>query len=150
MEQATMATNNPNTSSTTSTPTPTSTTTETTEEQDIKVHGLSLTPLTQCAHWNSPLDIIAIRHACCGKFYACISCHDAVECNDSLENSHTSSVWPLSQRNERAVLCGKCKHVLRIDEYLSCGSVCTRCGAGFNPGCKGHWRLYFETEGGGD
>jgi uncharacterized CHY-type Zn-finger protein len=132
----TMATNNPTPASNSKS--------ASTEEQDhrIKVHGLSLTPLTQCKHWNSPLDIIAIRHACCGRFYACISCHDALE-------NHKSSIWPLSQRDERAVLCGKCKHVLRIDEYLSCGSVCTRCGAGFNPGCKGHWGMYFEMEEGG-
>lgn len=116
--------------------------TTTAQEQSytqIQVYGISLTPLTQCKHWHSPLDIIAIRHPCCGKFYACITCHDALE-------THKSSVWPLSQRDEPVVLCGRCKHVLRIDEYLSCGSVCTSCGAGFNPGCKGHWGLYFEME----
>jgi uncharacterized CHY-type Zn-finger protein len=120
----------------------TTSTTGTEDGNEVQVHGLSLTPQTQCTHWNSPLDIIAIRHACCGKFYACISCHDALE-------EHTSNVWPLSQRNEQAVLCGKCKHVLRIDEYLSCGSVCTSCEAGFNPGCKGHWGMYFEMKEGG-
>ena len=115
----------------------TTSTTGTEDGNGVQIHGLSLTPQTQCKHWNSPLDIIAIRHACCGKFYACISCHDALE-------EHISSVWPLSQRNERAILCGKCRHVLRVDEYLSSGSVCTSCGAEFNPGCKGHWGLYFE------
>lgn len=117
--------------------TPTMTTEQPPKQTQTQVHGLSLTPLTQCIHWNSPLDIIAIGHACCRKFYACISCHDALE-------DHTSSAWPFSQRDERAVLCGKCGHVLRIDEYLRCGSVCTGCGAGFNPGCKNHWGLYFE------
>jgi uncharacterized CHY-type Zn-finger protein len=141
---ATQSTNSPNAAPTTATATdntntaPTLTTTEQSQIQP-QAHGISITPLTQCQHWNSPLDIIAIRHACCGKFYACISCHDALE-------NHTSSVWPLFQRDERAVLCGKCKHVLRIDEYLSCGSVCTSCGSGFNPGCKGHWGMYFEME----
>jgi uncharacterized CHY-type Zn-finger protein len=138
LDQGTMAINNPNPASATSTP-PTPPTGEQSLEKDYQVHGLSLTPLTQCAHWNSPLDIIAIRHACCGKLYACISCHDALE-------DHPPGVWPLSQRNERAVLCGKCRHVLQIDEYLSSGSVCTSCGAGFNPGCKGHWGMYFEME----
>jgi uncharacterized CHY-type Zn-finger protein len=140
----TTSTNSSNTASTTNANTAsTSMSTKTpTQEQintQVQVHGLSLTTLTQCTHWNSPLDIIAIRHACCGKFYACISCHDALE-------EHTSSVWPLPQRDERAVLCGNCKHVLRIDEYLSCGSVCTQCEARFNPGCKGHWGMYFEME----
>jgi uncharacterized CHY-type Zn-finger protein len=142
MDRGSAAMNKPNTASTTSTTKTTSSPEDQSTENDIKVRGLSLTPLTQCKHWNSPFDIIAIRHACCEKFYACISCHDALE-------NHISSVWSHSQRHERAVLCGKCKHVLQIDEYLSCGSVCTSCGAGFNPGCKGHWGLYFEMEEGG-
>ncbi|KAF1847256.1 zinc finger CHY domain-containing protein [Cucurbitaria berberidis CBS 394.84] len=104
------------------------------------VHGLSVTPLTQCSHWHSPLDIIAIKHYCCNKFYACISCHDACE-------DHKPDVWPISHNNERAVLCGACKYVLTVDEYMKSGSQCTKCGSGFNPGCKGHWGLYFELAG---
>jgi uncharacterized CHY-type Zn-finger protein len=107
----------------------------------IQVHGLSVSPTTQCAHWNSDLDIIAIKHACCSKFYACITCHNELE-------SHEPAVWPISKREERAVLCGKCKYVLTVDEYLHSGSCCTSCGAGFNPGCKGHWGMYFEIMGG--
>ena len=103
------------------------------------VHGISVTPLTQCAHWHSPLDIIAIKHYCCQKYYACISCHDAGE-------THKSGVWPRSRRGDGAVLCGACKHVLSIEEYLNSGSRCTQCGKGFNPGCKNHWDLYFEVD----
>ncbi|KAK7181358.1 hypothetical protein PSPO01_12652 [Paraphaeosphaeria sporulosa] len=95
--------------------------------------------LTHCVHWSSPLDIIAIQHFCCRKFYACISCHDASE-------THASDVWPISKRGESAVLCGKCKHILTIEEYLKSGSVCTRCAGAFNPGCKNHWNLYFEVK----
>lgn len=102
------------------------------------VFGLSVTPQTRCSHWASPLDIIAIKHACCQKFYACISCHDACE-------DHKSAVWPRSQRSEQAILCGECKHVLAIHEYMRCRSTCTHCGSGFNPRCKGHWGLYFEV-----
>jgi uncharacterized CHY-type Zn-finger protein len=104
------------------------------------VHGLDVSPLTQCAHWHSPLDIIAIKHFCCDKFYACISCHIACE-------THTSGVWPRERRGEEAVLCGHCKHVLTIDEYMASGSRCTKCESRFNPGCKNHWGLYFEMEG---
>ncbi|RYN29245.1 hypothetical protein AA0112_g7349 [Alternaria arborescens] len=107
-----------------------------TQEAPI-VHGISVTPLTQCTHWHSPLDIIAIKHFCCQKFYACISCHDACE-------SHKSFVWPLARRDESAVLCGQCKHILTISEYMESGSKCTRCASAFNPGCKNHWALYFE------
>ena len=103
------------------------------------VHGLSVTQLTQCAHWHSALDIIAIKHFCCQKFYACISCHDAGE-------SHKSGVWPRSQRSEKAVLCGACKHVLSVDEYMNSGSKCTKCREAFNPGCKNHWDMYFEVD----
>lgn len=103
------------------------------------VHGISVTPLTQCAHWHSPLDIIAIKHFCCQRFYACISCHDESE-------THKSGIWPESQREEKAVLCGACKHVLKIDEYMDSGSKCTQCGERFNPGCKNHWDLYFELD----
>ncbi|CAN9267945.1 unnamed protein product [Alternaria alternata] len=103
----------------------------------VTVHGVSVTPLTQCAHWHSPLDIIAIKHFCCQKFYACISCHDACE-------SHMSSVWPFARRDESAVLCGQCKHILTISEYMESGSKCTQCASAFNPGCNNHWELYFE------
>lgn len=126
-----------------STMSPLSSSTTTTTNQPPQVHGLSLTSHTQCTHWSSPLDIIAIRHFCCNKFYACISCHKALEC-------HPPTVWPLSQRHERAVLCGQCGHVLSVEEYLRCGSACTRCEVGFNPGCKGHWGMYFELEHGED
>jgi uncharacterized CHY-type Zn-finger protein len=53
------------------------------------VHGTNLSPTTQCAHWHSPLDIIAIKHFCCKKFYACVSCHDEGE-------RHGSVPWPSS------------------------------------------------------
>ncbi|OAK93873.1 zinc finger CHY domain protein [Phaeosphaeriaceae sp. SRC1lsM3a] len=102
------------------------------------VHGLSVTDRTQCAHWHSSLDIIAIKHFCCSKFYACISCHDACE-------DHKSGTWPRDRRDERAVLCGECKHELTVDEYMKSGSKCTECGSAFNPGCKNHWDLYFEV-----
>lgn len=118
--------------------TTTTTSTTTTIPPPPHVHGIATTPLSQCTHWHSPLDIIAIKHVCCGKFYACISCHDGLE-------DHVSGVWPRGSRGERAVLCGGCKYVASIEEYMGCGSVCVRCGRGFNPGCEGHWGRYFEV-----
>ncbi|KAF2658891.1 hypothetical protein K491DRAFT_689738 [Lophiostoma macrostomum CBS 122681] len=143
------------------------------------VHGINVSPRTQCAHWHSPLDIIAIKHYCCGKFYACVSCHDEGE-------DHVSVPWPRSvwqgkrkgkmrrfrdgDRNEGkegegqgrgieeegedesvegVVFCGKCKAVLGVGEYLGCDSRCPKCDAVFNPGCKHHWDLYFEVDGDG-
>src|SRR3954467_2097326 len=40
------------------------------------VHGRALDAQTRCAHWHSPLDIIAIKMRCCGAYYACRECHD--------------------------------------------------------------------------
>jgi uncharacterized CHY-type Zn-finger protein len=102
------------------------------------VHGLELDPETRCAHWRSPLDIIAIRMRCCGKYYACRECHDALE-------THAAEVWPLSAFGQRAVLCGACGHELSVNEYLACGSRCPACRAGFNPGCHKHRGLYFAV-----
>jgi len=103
------------------------------------VNGVDITSSTQCAHYNSPLDIIAIKHKCCGKFYGCITCHSELE-------EHPAQVWGKEERSEKAVMCGSCKHVLTIEEYLGCGNRCTSCGGGFNPGCKDHYDLYFEKK----
>ena len=40
------------------------------------VFGRDLDPQTRCAHWHSPLDIIAIKMKCCGAYWACRECHD--------------------------------------------------------------------------
>lgn len=102
------------------------------------VHGVDVSPTTQCAHWHSDLDIIAIRHKCCGEYYACISCHESLV-------SHTPEVWPRDERNAKAVLCGSCRRELSVDEYLSCGNKCPGCDSNFNPGCSKHYELYFEV-----
>ncbi|KAK8075347.1 hypothetical protein PG997_010010 [Apiospora hydei] len=103
------------------------------------VHGLSVSPLTQCSHWHSVRDIIAIRHKCCGDYYACISCHEALA-------KHPPQVWSKAeQATTRAVLCGKCRHELTIAEYLGCGNNCPQCRSLFNPGCANHYSLYFEA-----
>lgn len=101
------------------------------------VHGLDVSSRTQCAHWNSERDIIAIRHKCCGEYYACISCHQAL-------TTHASQVWSKVERDTKAVLCGNCLIELSIAEYLACNSACPNCRADFNPGCANHYDLYFE------
>ena len=103
------------------------------------VRGIDLDSETRCAHWRTPLDIIAIRMKCCGIYYACKDCHDALA-------DHPPQVWPRNMWGERAVLCGACKTELRIREYLECGNVCPACGAHFNPGCRSHYHYYFEVD----
>jgi uncharacterized CHY-type Zn-finger protein len=51
------------------------------------VHGVDLDAQTRCAHFASPRDVIAIRMKCCGEYYACAECHDALA-------GHPSAVWP--------------------------------------------------------
>ncbi|MBJ39965.1 MAG: hypothetical protein CMD83_16130 [Gammaproteobacteria bacterium] len=102
----------------------------------VAVHGRAVDPETRCAHWHSPLDIIAIRFACCERWYPCNDCHAELA-------DHPPRVWPHTAFDERAVLCGACGHQLTVNEYLGCDSTCTRCGASFNPGCALHYHLYF-------
>lgn len=101
------------------------------------VHGVDVDPQTRCAHYGSDLDIIAIKLKCCGKWFPCFECHEAL-------TDHEPGTWPLGQRNELAVLCGACGYQLSIGEYLDSGSSCPHCTSGFNPGCAKHYYLYFD------
>ena len=103
------------------------------------VRGLDLDAETRCAHWHSPLDIIALRMWCCGTYYACRDCHDSLA-------DHPAKVVPRARFDQPAVLCGACGTELSVNAYLACDSRCPACGAGFNPGCHKHLDLYFETD----
>lgn len=100
------------------------------------VRGVGLDGETRCAHWRSPRDIVAIRMKCCGVYYACKDCHDALA-------GHAAQVWPLAERDAKAVLCGACGGEMSVRAYLDCADACPSCGAGFNPGCRTHRHLYF-------
>lgn len=104
---------------------------------NITCHGVGVNTRTQCAHYHSERDLIGIRFKCCGLFYACFDCHQALA-------DHPPQVWPLVERDTEAILCGNCHNRLSISEYLACANVCPRCAAAFNPGCAGHYHLYFE------
>lgn len=104
------------------------------------VHGIEVDPQTRCAHYHTPIDIIAIRFPCCGAYYPCYECH--LEAAD-----HSPAVWGKEQTEEKAVLCGACGKELTIREYVTSGSACPGCGAPFNPGCRGHYPLYFDLSG---
>ncbi|HEY6386383.1 MAG TPA: CHY zinc finger protein [Candidatus Acidoferrum sp.] len=43
-----------------------------------EVLGLNLDPQTRCAHYHGPSDIISIKMKCCGIYYACKDCHEAL------------------------------------------------------------------------
>ena len=102
-----------------------------------EVFGVDVDGETRCAHWNSELDIIALKFKCCGRWFPCLGCHKAVA-------DHETEVWPIGERDSKAVLCGACGYKLSIAEYLECGSTCPACSSKFNPGCAKHYDLYFE------
>lgn len=100
------------------------------------IKGIDVDAETRCAHYHSAIDRIAIKFFCCGIYYPCFKCHEAVGCG-------SPKVWPKEQYSEKAVLCGACGHELAITEYLNCQSACPACSAPFNPGCSLHKHLYF-------
>jgi uncharacterized CHY-type Zn-finger protein len=101
------------------------------------VKGVALDHETRCAHYHSPLDIIAIKMRCCRTYYACRECHDAIA-------GHGAAVWPAAEWDQPAILCGACGAELSVHEYRGCDNRCPKCGASFNPGCRNHYHLYFE------
>jgi uncharacterized CHY-type Zn-finger protein len=103
------------------------------------VFGIGLDPETRCAHYSSALDVIAIKMKCCGRYYACKDCHDALE-------RHVTEVWPIEEREQLAVLCGACKSELTIRQYLDCSNICPHCQAPFNPRCRYHYHFYFQGD----
>ena len=102
----------------------------------VTIHGTSVNARTQCAHYHSERDIIAIKFKCCDEFYACIECHHETA-------GHASVVWPAAAFNEEAIYCGNCHSTISIASYLTCDNTCPACRAAFNPGCANHYHLYF-------
>ncbi|WP_308116478.1 CHY zinc finger protein [Microbacterium sp. EST19A] len=106
--------------------------------QRPRVRGAVVDEMTRCVHYRSPVDIVAIRFACCGEYYPCHLCHEEAA-------GHPARVWALGSRAEKAVLCGACGVELTITDYL--GTIaCPQCGAPFNERCALHAHLYFETD----
>jgi uncharacterized CHY-type Zn-finger protein len=101
------------------------------------VFGVELDDETRCAHWRSPRDVVALKMRCCGDYYACRDCHDAVA-------GHPAALWPHAEWERNAVLCGVCGVEMSVTAYLACEDRCPACEAAFNPGCRLHRNLYFE------
>lgn len=103
-----------------------------------RILGSPVDEQTRCVHYQTPLDVVAIRFKCCNEFYPCHLCHDE-------SAGHPAKQWTVSERDTDAVLCGACGSLLSIREYLTIVD-CPWCAAPFNPGCHLHTHLYFETE----
>lgn len=106
---------------------------------DYNLKGKLIDNQTRCVHWNSELDIIALKFKCCNTFYPCISCHSETT-DHEIQRYNVNS-------NEKVVLCGNCNSLLTFYEYISIQNPlqCPKCSALFNPGCKNHYDLYFSN-----
>jgi uncharacterized CHY-type Zn-finger protein len=105
--------------------------------EKAEVRGISVDAQSRCVHYNSPLDVVAIKMKCCGAYFACKDCHDALA-------DHALEPWPREDATERAVLCGVCGSELTIVQYLESSRGCPKCGAPFNPRCSEHRWHYFS------
>jgi uncharacterized CHY-type Zn-finger protein len=102
----------------------------------VKVWGQTVDEQTRCVHYRSHKDIIAIKFACCGRYYPCHLCHEEAE-------SHQAMQWQIKERGTKAILCGACSTELTVAEYLKTDR-CPYCCAPFNERCGLHAHLYFE------
>jgi len=102
-----------------------------------KVYGSIVDNETRCIHYQSFLDIIAIKFKCCNKYYPCYQCHNDHE-------THPIKRWSEDEFNEYAIMCGVCKNEMTINEYMMVES-CPKCQSHFNHRCKFHYHLYFEV-----
>jgi uncharacterized CHY-type Zn-finger protein len=105
----------------------------------VPLRGVGVDAETRCLHYNSPVDVVAIRFPCCDTFFPCHACHD--DCTD-----HDAERWPADRFDADAVLCGACEGTLTVAEYLDCEHDCPHCGASFNPGCAAHADRYFAVD----
>lgn len=105
----------------------------------VPLRGVAVDPETRCAHYESPVDVVALRYGCCETYYPCHQCHDAVA-------DHEPAVWPRARFAEAAVLCGGCRETITAARYLAAPEDCPHCGRQFNPGCQQHHDQYFEID----
>jgi uncharacterized CHY-type Zn-finger protein len=105
----------------------------------IEILGQVIDQKTRCVHYNSDLDIIAIKFKCCELYYPCYKCHE-----EAID--HATEKWLINEFDQYAILCGCCNSELTISEYLRSENNCSYCGANFNPRCENHRHFYFEGQ----
>lgn len=103
-----------------------------------RVHGVGVDDATRCVHYDTDRDVVAIRFACCDRYYPCHACHDAV-------TDHERERVPRAAFDDSGVLCGACGTELSVATYLDADDACPACGHEFNPGCGAHADRYFEV-----
>ena len=103
-----------------------------------EIKGKLVDDNTRCIHYQSPLDVIAIKFKCCGEYYPCFQCHEETA-------GHKAEIWKKDELDLAAIICGLCKHEMTIYQYVNCGNQCPSCFGLFNPNCSRHYHLYFEV-----
>ncbi|MFP8955908.1 CHY zinc finger protein [Natrialbaceae archaeon A-CW3] len=103
----------------------------------VHVRGIDVDPETRCTHYHSKRDVVAFRFVCCGTYYPCHRCHEAVA-------DHEPVPWPRDRFDDPSILCGVCDRRLTVPEYLESGNACPFCDAPSNPGCEAHYHCYFD------
>ncbi|MFJ5766712.1 CHY zinc finger protein [Lysinibacillus sp. NPDC093210] len=102
----------------------------------MEIFGPVIDDETRCIHYHTEKDIIAIKFACCERYYPCYKCHEE-------HAQHAIKRWQQAQFHTRAILCGHCKHELTIYDYMQ-SSSCPQCKKAFNARCANHYPIYFE------
>jgi uncharacterized CHY-type Zn-finger protein len=110
------------------------------ERFPVPLRGVAVDTETRCTHWDTAVDVVALRFACCEFYYPCYQCHESTA-------DHGTVQWPRERFDEPAVFCGVCFETFTPRAYLDSADSCPECGASFNPGCRDHLDLYFETVG---
>jgi len=108
------------------------------EVGEHRVYGVGVDDATRCAHYDTDRDVVAIRFACCDRYYPCHACHDAIA-------DHDPEPVPREAFGDPAVLCGACGTTLSVATYLDAEHACPACEHAFNPGCAKHADLYFDV-----
>ena len=112
---------------------------ETDDRFPVPLRGVRVDAQTRCAHYDTDLDVVALRFPCCGVYYPCFRCHADV-CD------HRPERVPSDAFDDPTVLCGACGEALSARAYLDCGDSCPNCEASFNPGCRRHRDRYFAVD----
>ncbi|WP_439028605.1 CHY zinc finger protein [Haloarchaeobius sp. DT45] len=109
----------------------------------VPVFGVSVDPQTRCAHYDTQRDVVALRFACCDRYYPCFRCHEAVA-------DHEPTRIPRAEFDQHGVLCGVCGTELTVSQYRDCDDACPACEHAFNPGCSRHADRYFAVDSEGE
>ncbi|MGZ8559429.1 MAG: CHY zinc finger protein [Chitinophagaceae bacterium] len=93
---------------------------------DKEIKGKLVDNNTRCIHYQSPLDVIAIRFKCCREYCPCYKCHEETA-------GHKAEIWKKDGWEQAAIICGLCKHEMTIYEYVNSGNQYPSCSGLFNP-----------------